>query len=201
MNPLSVATLRPLFVFPILAVAAGFLAISALVIIRNAPLVIRGSLLAWLLTVSSASLVLATIVLFAATSEPAVCVYLIVPALIIFGAWRSTQGYLVIGVTEADLRASLQAVLSELGLPFEESILGFALTSLHNNLQVRIHPQLGTAQLRMELQGHSPELTQIARRGSHHLRHYGEANITAALIYGALGLFCLALALYQAQRF
>jgi hypothetical protein len=57
------------------------------------------------------------------------------------------------------------------------------------------------AQIRMERPGRSQELAQIAQRVRDHLRRSGEAQTRAAMFFGAAGLFCLALALYQAQRF
>ena len=198
---LPLAPLRILLVAPILFSAFYFLAIGALLFIRATPLMVRATLIAWIITTVTAPLIVATLVFYFSTSDPAVCILLALPALIIFGIWRSTQGYVVIGVTEADLRASLQAALDGVGLPYEESILGFALISLQDNLRVRMSAPLGTAQFQMSSPGHSQELAQIAQGVRDYLHRYAEANQATALLFGLAGLVCLVLAIYQVERF
>jgi hypothetical protein len=201
MNPLPLPLLRLLLVSPLLAVAGAFITMGSLVVVRDSALVLRARTLSWLITVPTLSLVLATIVFFLATREPSVCVLLLLPALIIFVAWRSMRGYFMIAVTEADVRASLQAALGELDLPFEESILGFSLVSLGDNLQVRVHPQLGVAQLGMARAGQSPELDRIAASARSFLRRDRDAYVPTAVGLAVAGLVLLLLSIYQARRF
>lgn len=193
--------LRILLVAPILITAAAFLGASALVILRKSPLVIRASSMAWIVTLASAFLFLAALIFVLVTAQPAVCILFSLPALIVIGVWRSTRGYYILGATEAGVRASFQAALAGLGLPYEETILGFTLSSLYDDLLVRVQAPLGIAQFQMRSPGHRQELAQIAQGVKEQLRLRGEANNTAAAIYTAAGLVFLVLALYQAGRF
>jgi len=69
----------------------------------------------------------------------------------------------VIAVTEGSFRTSLQGALAELGLPFDETLLGFALTSLRDTLLARVGPRIGTARFCMKSLENAQLLTQIAQ--------------------------------------
>jgi hypothetical protein len=125
-----------------------------------------------------------------------------VAALIILAARHAMRGYMMIGGSEDTFRGSLQSALSRLGLPFEESVIGFRLPSLHETLRTSIAPRLGTAQFLMESSDHPEILGQIAERVQEYLRADGASpSMAAIIIYGVAGLVALALAAYQAQRF
>jgi len=204
MLPLS--TLRFLLVVPLLLVAAAFLGISASIILRGRPLLIRGRLLSWALLVIWAPLALAMLIIAYSVSDVSVaCIAVLqigVAALIILAARRAMRGYLIIGISENMFRESLQSALSRLGLPFQESVIGFTLPSLHETLRTSLAPRLGSAQFQMESPDHPEVLAQIAKRVEEHLRADPEPpSMVAPLIYGVAGLIVLALAAYQAGRF
>ncbi len=204
MLPLS--TLKILLVLPPLIVAAAFFAIGARVVIRGRPMVLRASLSAWLITLVAVPTIVVALSIGLSLSAGGVCLVGLLPAgllaVLVVGFWRSRQGYFVIAAKEASLRAALQAALTGLGLPFEESVLGFTLPSLPDTLRVRLQPRLASADFRMKSRGHSEVLAQIAERAKGHLERHGDSDPgTAALVYGAAGLLFLVLAIYQGGRF
>jgi hypothetical protein len=168
------STLRVLLVIPLLLVAAAFLGISAAIILRGRPLLLRGRLLYWALFVIWAPLAVAMLLVAFSVSEAAMtCIALFqigAAALIILAARRAMRGYLIIGISENMFRESLQSALTRLGLPFQESVIGFTLPSLHETLRTSLAPRLGSAQFQMESSGSPEVLAQIAKRVEEHLR-------------------------------
>ena len=200
------AALRLLFVAPILIIAAAFLGVSALVILRGRPLIVKGSLFPWLIAASILPLVAAVIVIALSASDPTTTCMATLQAgilvLFIVGARRSTHGYIVVAVTGESLRSALRGAIADLNFPFEETILGFSLGTIHNTVRTRYEPRLGAAQIWLEAQGSSEVLSQIANRVRDHLQaDYQSASYGSAALYGALGLITLILALYQSSRF
>ncbi|HSB89543.1 MAG TPA: hypothetical protein VLD63_05910 [Anaerolineales bacterium] len=202
---LPTSTLKVLLVLPPLITASAFLAIGALVGIRKKPLVFRATAAAWLVTLAAAPTLLAVVSLFteapAAICSPAF-LFLVLLAVILFAVWRPSAGFIVVAVSERGFRAGLQAALEGLGLPYQESLLGFTLASLHDTLQARAYPALLSAYFRVRSPENSQIGSQIAERFRDHIRHHGEGKTySAALLYGGAGLVFLLLALYQVARF
>jgi hypothetical protein len=203
MFPMSI--LRFLLVTPILLAAAFSFAISASILLRHRPVLLRGGLLVWGLLIVSAPIALAILIITASIAEAQMVCYAVLQilalAVVVAAAGRAMGGYLIIGASAETVRASVQSALSGLGLPFEESVIGFTLSSLHETLQTWIEPRLGSAQLRMKTSAHPEILAQIAERVEEYLRLRGEPpSMAAPLIFGVAGLAFLALAAYQAQR-
>jgi hypothetical protein len=203
---LPTATLRVLLVVPLLLVAAAFLGISGAIVVRNRPLLVRGSLLALALLLISAPIAVAVVVIAISIAEPQMTCFAVfqigVLALMVWGAHRALRGYLVIGISEETFREALRSALARLALPFEETLVGFALTSLNETLRTSLAPRLGSAHFQMKSVGHGETLTQIARRVEEFLRVDGSPPETiAALVYGVAGIVVLVLAAFQALRF
>jgi hypothetical protein len=195
-----------MLVLPLLLVAACFLGISASILVRRRPLLLRGRLITWALGAVWAPLALAIVLIAWSVREAAMtCLAMFqvgVAAAIILAARRAMRGYLVIGISEDVFREALQSALATLGLPNEETVIGFKLTSVHDTLRTSLAPRLGSAQFLMESSEHPDVLAQIARRVEEFLRLSDAPPATApALLYGIAGLVALALAAYQAQRF
>jgi hypothetical protein len=204
MLPLS--TLRILLVAPLLLVAAASLGIGAAIVLWGRPLVLRGSHLSWALLAISAPVALAMVILAFSLADPGVTcstiLHIAVLAFLVVGTRRLMRGYLIIGISAESFRASLQASLARLGLPFEESVVGFELKSLRETLRTRITPSLGSAHFQMASSNHPEVLEQIGERVKGFLRAESTPPaMVAPLIYGIVGLAALALAVYQAQRF
>ena len=202
---LPMTTLKPLLVAPILISAGAFLAASALVITRARPLLLRGSQLMWVVAAASLPLVIAAIVLASSVPDPAVTCFASVQValllLMVAAIRRTAGGYTVLGVTGESLRAALRAAIADLGIPFEETMLGFSLGAMHSRLRTKYEPRLGAALLQLEPPGGSGVLKQIAKRVNHYLqadRH--SVSLGSAALYGVFGLFMLVLALYQSSR-
>ncbi len=203
---LPLATLKVLLVVPILLVAAAFLGAGARILLRSRPWVIRASLPVWLIVVSMLPILAVVASLAASARQPALACFVSFPivlfAFILASVRRTATGYLILGVTEGSFRASMRAALAAVGLPFEETVLGFVLPSLRDTLQARIEPRLGTAQFRLKGPGHTQTLEQIAQHVRAHLeRDAASLSIGSAALYGAIGVMLLGLAFYQAQRF
>ena len=203
---LPMSTLRLLLVIPLLLVAAAFLGISAAIVLRGRPVLLGGRLSFWVIFLVTVPIALAMLVIATSISDLEVtCISILqigVLALMIVGARRFIRGYMLIGASEETLRDSLQSALARLGLPFEESVVGFTLTSLHETLQTRIEPRLGSAQFHMKSSEHPQVLAQIAQRVAEYLRVDSEPpSMVAPLVFGVAGLVVLALAAFQAQRF
>ena len=203
---LPIATLKPLLVAPILITAAAFLGASGLVILRRRPLLVRGSLLPWLIAAAILPLILAVIIFAASASDPALtCFASIQVGLLVFvivGSRRSARGYIAVAVTGVSLRSALRAALAELDMPFEETMLGFSLRTIHNEVRTRYEPRLGTGQFLLESPANSEVLPRIAKRVRHQLEaDFQSASYGSAAIYGVFGLITLILAFYQAARF
>jgi hypothetical protein len=186
-------------------VSAAFLTAGALVLLRGRPLLLRGRLLAWLVAAVVLPIILAILVMIFAISESGVVCIGLIPASLLalmpLVVRRSLRGYALLAVTEHSFRKSVRESLSDLGLPFEETLLGVVLSSLHDTLQARIEPRLGMAQLRMK-SGDEQVLEQVAARVRHHLQSdVQSASLGSAGIFVAIGLLALALAGYQAGRF
>ncbi len=202
----AMTTLKVLLVAPPLISAAAFLATSALVIVRQRPLLLRGGLALWFMAIAVAPVIVATFLPVLSGSDPALtCLGLAeigAFALLVAVLRRSLRGYLVIAVTEESFRAALKAALAGLGLPFEETVLGFRLSAAHDILRTRVEARLGTAQFHMKSSADSEVLGKIAERVRDHLRTDAySASLGSALIFGATGLLFLVVVLYQAGRF
>jgi len=202
---LPTSILKVLLVLPPLITAFAFLAIGALAGIRKRPLVFRATAAAWLVTIAAAPVLLAVVFLF--TEAPgAICspafFFVVLLAVILFAVWRPSAGYVVVAVSEHSFQAGLQAALEGLGLPFQESLLGFTLPSLHDTLQARAYPNLLSAYFRMRSPENNHICSQIAERFRDYVRHHGEGKTySAALLYGGAGLVFLLITLYQVGRF
>lgn len=204
MLPLPI--LKILLVLPPLITAAAFFAIGARVVIRGRPMVLRARLSAWLITLLAVPTIVVALSVGFSLSSPGARLVGLLPAVllaaIVYGFWRSGLGYFAIAAKETSLRAALQAALTGLGLPFEETVLGFTLPSLPDTLQVRLQPRLAHADFRMKSRGHADVLAQIAERAREHLELHGDSDgATAALVYGLGGLLFLVLAIYPGGRF
>ncbi len=202
---LPMLALRILLVAPILLVAAVFLALSGAILLRRRPIVLRGSLFTWVLFIVWAPVAVATLVVafYTSEAEPTCLAVLQMGILLLFAvaARRFMRGYMIIGISADSLRDSVRSSLTRLGLPFEETVMGFALPLPHEMLETRIEPRLGTAQLQMNSSGRPEILKQIAQRVDEHLRLTGEGpSPVAPVIFGVAELIALALAIYQAQR-
>jgi hypothetical protein len=200
------SALRVLLVVPLLLTAAAFLGISGAIVLRKRPLLIRGSLLAWGLLVVAAPIVLAMLLVANAVAEVEVtCLSALqigVLAIMVWAAGRAMQGYLIIGTSEETFRDALRSALARLGLPFEETVMGFTLTSLHETLRTHIAPRLGSGQFQMKSSAHREIVPGIAEAVEQYLRvDTSPPEMVAAAVYGVAGLVVLVLAAFQAQRF
>lgn len=199
---LPISTFQKIISITPFIIAAAFMAVSVWIIRRNQPFLFRSILLPWLMALAILP-VIGVFLYIVLTDEPAaICSVMYVPIIVIasiaFGFWRLSAEYTVIAASEGSLRAAVVAALQQLGVPFEETLLGFYLPNLYDTLQVKFSPLMDTAQIRMKSRGNIESLSKIIQAVREHLA--GEASITIALIYGGLGILCLILAIYQYNR-
>ncbi len=198
--------LKVLLVVPIVLAAALMLTLSALILFRKRPILLRGSVFTWTVGVTT-GLVIISLVIFLITLADAslTCVgivQILILLILIVTVQRRVKGYFLVGTTVTAFRQALHTALNELNLPFEETILGFNLPSVQNRLVTSIAPRLGTAQMHLEEKINSTVLDDIAHRVDGYMRRtYGTQSETAAFLYGASGLVFLVLAIYQWGRF
>lgn len=64
--------------------------------------------------------------------------------------WKTMQGYQIIGVNEDTFRTSLQNVLKNLGLPFEERLSKMRLISLETDLESSVNAWSGVATIKIK---------------------------------------------------
>jgi hypothetical protein len=155
---------------------------------------LRGRLITWALFAVWAPLAVAVVLVASSVREPAMTCLAVfqvgAAAAILLAARRALRGFLVIGISGDVFRKSLQSALARLGLPYEETVIGFRLASLHDTLRTSLAPRLGSAQFLMESSEHRDVLAGIARWVEEFLRVSVAPPATAP-----------ALAAYQAQRF
>jgi hypothetical protein len=118
---LPTTAIRFLLVLPLLLVAASFLGISASILVRGRPLMLRGRLITWALFAVWAPLAVAVVLVASSVREPAMtCLafsQIAVAAAIILAARRAVRGYLVIGISECVFREYSIRPLPGLGFP------------------------------------------------------------------------------------
>jgi hypothetical protein len=198
--------LKVLLVVPILLSAALLLTLSALILLRKRPILLRGSVFAWTVTAATGLVILSLVIFLISAAEASITcvgiVQILILLILIATIQRRVKGYFLVGTSISSFRQALHTALNELNLPFEETILGFNLPSLDDRLVASIAPRLGTAQIHLEGNINTTILDDIARRVDGYLRRtYGSQNEMAAFIYGAAGLVFLALTIYQWARF
>jgi hypothetical protein len=104
--------------------------------------------------------------------------------------WKM-RGYSIWGATEEYLQNALHAALTELNLPFEESVARLRLTSLDADLTLSVSG-LGAAQMRLKQPRHGATLKQIAS----HMNVYfatvpGKVSLGIFYVEALLGAFLL----------
>jgi hypothetical protein len=128
----------------LLVLAAGYFALGGRIIRRKRPYLHRSSLVIWLLGIASVPFWGALIYMLVNSTAPkGLIAYMFLMALLIYAVLavviqRQSREFTIIAVREEALRAALLASLAQLGLTFEESILGFNLPTIQDTLQVRV---------------------------------------------------------------
>ena len=123
--------------------------------------------------------------------------------LFIVVCWQVRQTYLVLGVTEAAFKHALLASLDELGMEYKESLAGFALDELNDELQVGFRGWVATADFKMKTGANREHLQQVVTVLRRQLAAApGRANLIISVTYGVMALLFLSVAgVYIALEF
>jgi hypothetical protein len=189
-----------IFSLCLLVLAAGYFLLGGRIIRRQRPYLHRSSFIVWLLAIAGVPFWGAWIyMLLTSTAPRELVVYLFLSVLLIYALLaviirRQSREFIIVAVQEQALRSALLASLAQLGLTFEESILGFALPAIQDTLQVRV--ARGTAQLLMKSPGNFTTLHKIAQATDEHLLLDSQSVVLRdGWFYTLNGLFFVVLAI------
>ncbi len=114
---------------------------------------------------------------------------------IVFVFWRQFSGYIAFGVTDESFREALVDSLTQLNIPFQETISRLRLTEAGADLQAAVTGWMGTAQLRIKPRQHGPLLKRIGEAMSDYYRSTAvQVNQTTCAVYATLGVFMIVVA-------
>jgi hypothetical protein len=178
-------------IFGIFAISLLVIGIRVLVVRR--PILLSSRLLACITALGiSPMLISSTELIFGDysgyTYRAGIFILLTVLVIIVITMW-SMSGYTAIGVTPDSLRGALQGALQRLGIPYQESLSRFQLTSIGADLQVSASDWLDIVQINVNKRQHKPMLKSIIQVTKQQFATVpGRVNLRAAIFYCSIGI-------------